>query len=126
MYATHEQKGGAKERMRIERNAQATGASQSDDPANTDSPPALGTRNGKRLDNDQTQPTTEQLLADQFLMDPAEAEALAAQLGPSSEKRSQRIAALQNAIADGTYEVSPEQTAEAILSERQVRKGNAA
>ena len=112
--------------MRIERNAQATRASQSDEPANTDSQPALGTRNGKGLDNNQTQPTTEQLLADQFLMDTAEAEALAAQVGPSSENRNQRIAALQNAIADGTYEASPEQTAEAILSEKQVRKGNAA
>lgn len=112
--------------MRIERNAQVTGASQSDEPANTDSPPALGTQNGTGLDNDQTQPSTEHLLADQFLMDPAGAEALAAQLGPSPEKRSQRIAALQNAIADGTYEVSPEQTAEAILSEKQVRNGNAA
>jgi len=112
--------------MRIERNAQVTGASQSDEPANPDSPPALGTQNGAGLDNDQTQPSTEHLLADLFLMDPTEAEALVAQLGPSPENRRQRIAALQNAMADGNYQVSPEQTAEAILSERQVRKGNAA
>jgi anti-sigma28 factor (negative regulator of flagellin synthesis) len=59
-------------------------------------------------------------------MDPAKAEALAAQLGPSPENRSQRIAALQTAIADGTYEVPLEETAEAILSEKQVRNGNAA
>ena len=112
--------------MRIERNAKETGASQSDAPANTDSPPALGTQNGAGLENDQTQPSKEYLLAAQFLMDPVEAEALAAQLGSSPDNRSQRIAALQNAIADGTYQVSPEQTAEAILSEKQVRKGNAA
>ena len=125
-YADQEQKGGARERMRIERNAKETGASQSDAPANTDSPPALETQNGTGLDNDQTPPSTEHLLADLFLMDPTEAEALVAQLGPSPENRRLRITALQNAIADGTYQVSPEQTAEAILSERQVRKGNAA
>jgi anti-sigma28 factor (negative regulator of flagellin synthesis) len=101
--------------MRIERNAKETGASQSDAPANTDSPPALETQNGTGLDNDQTQPSTEHLLADLFLMDPTEAEALVAQLGPSPENRRLRITALQNAIADGTYQVSPEQTAEAIL-----------
>jgi hypothetical protein len=94
-YAAQERKGGARERMRIERNAQVTGASQSDEPANTDSPPTLGTQNGTGLDNDQTQPSTEQLLADQFLMDPAGAEALAAQVWSSPENRGQRIAALQ-------------------------------
>lgn len=127
MHTLHrDRKGGAKERMRIERNAQVTGVSQSYDPANPDSPPALGTRNGTGLDNDQTQPSTEQLLAERFLRDPAGAMALTVQLGPSPEDRSQRIAALQSAIADGTYQASPEQTAEAILSEQQVRDGTAA
>lgn len=42
------------------------------------------------------------------------------------EIRSQRIAALKAAIASGTYQVSAEQTAEAILSERQIRNGTAA
>jgi anti-sigma28 factor (negative regulator of flagellin synthesis) len=112
--------------MRIERNAHVTGASQSDEPANTDSPPAQGTQNETGLDNHQIQPSTEQLLADQFLMDSAAVEASAAQLETSPENRSQRIAVLQNAIADGTYHVSPEQTAEAILFEKQVRNGNAA
>jgi len=72
--------------MRIERNAQVTGASQSDEPANPDSPPALGTQNGAGLDNDQTQPSTEHLLADLFLMDPTEAEALVAQTRTFSGK----------------------------------------
>jgi anti-sigma28 factor (negative regulator of flagellin synthesis) len=42
------------------------------------------------------------------------------------EDRNERIAALQNAIADGTYQVSPEQTAEAMLTEQQVQDGTAA
>ena len=112
--------------MRIERNDQVTGASQSDEPASTDFSPALETENGTGLNNDQTQPSTEHLLADRFLMDAAGAEAFVAQLGPSPENRKQRIAALQSAIADGTYQVSPEQTAEAIIAEKQVRKNNAA
>lgn len=42
------------------------------------------------------------------------------------EARSERIAALQAAIANGTYQVSPEQTAEAILAEHLVRDESAA
>jgi anti-sigma28 factor (negative regulator of flagellin synthesis) len=42
------------------------------------------------------------------------------------ELRSERIAAIQAAIANGTYQVSPEQTAEAILAEHVVRDESAA
>ena len=126
MDEAHEQKGGAKERMRIERNLQATGPSQSDVPASKDSPPTNGTQDATGPDNGEPPSSTEPLLAYQFLMDPAGVEALAAQLGPSPENRSQRIASLQKAIAEGTFEISPGQTAEAILSEKQVRNGNAA
>ena len=42
------------------------------------------------------------------------------------EVRSERIAAIQAAIANGTYQVSAEQTAEAILAEHQVRDESAA
>jgi anti-sigma28 factor (negative regulator of flagellin synthesis) len=38
----------------------------------------------------------------------------------------ERILAIQSAIAEGTYQVSPEQTADAIISEQQVRDGTAA
>jgi anti-sigma28 factor (negative regulator of flagellin synthesis) len=65
-------------------------------------------------------------LAAQFLTDAAVVEALTKQLVPSTDGRDQRIAALQKAIADGTFEVAAEQTAEAILSEQQVRDGTAA
>jgi anti-sigma28 factor (negative regulator of flagellin synthesis) len=76
--------------------------------------------------NDEAQPLTEHLLAGQFLTDAAVVEALTTQLVPSLEGRDQRIAALQNAIAEGTFEVSAEQIAEAMLSEQQVRDGTAA
>jgi flagellar biosynthesis anti-sigma factor FlgM len=39
---------------------------------------------------------------------------------------SERIAAIQAAIANGSYQVSAEQTAEAILAEHQVRDESAA
>jgi anti-sigma28 factor (negative regulator of flagellin synthesis) len=65
-------------------------------------------------------------LAAQFLTDAAVVEALTKQLVPSTDGRDQRIAALQKAIADGTFEVAAEQTAEAMLSEQQVRDGTAA
>jgi len=48
-----------------------------------------------------------------------------AQAGPP-EVRSERIAAIQAAIGNGTYQVSAEQTAEAILAEHQVRDESAA
>lgn len=78
------------------------------------------------MGNDQASPSTEHLLADQFLGDPEGARQLAAQLVPEQQDRSERIAALQYAIADGTYQVSAEQTAEAMLAEQQVRDGTAA
>jgi flagellar biosynthesis anti-sigma factor FlgM len=51
---------------------------------------------------------------------------LAAQAASPPEIRSERIAGIQRAIANGTYQVSAEQTAEAILSERQIRGVTAA
>ena len=49
-----------------------------------------------------------------------------AQAGQLPETRSERIAAIQAAIANGTYQVSAEQTAEAILAEHLVRDESAA
>ena len=120
------QRGGTKERMRIERNAQVTGASKSDEPANTNLPPALGKQDRTGVRNDQASPSTEHLLADQFLTDPDAARQLAAQLAPEQQDRREKIAALQSAVANGTYEISAEQTAEAMLAEHQVRDGTAA
>jgi anti-sigma28 factor (negative regulator of flagellin synthesis) len=113
--------------MKIEGNLQATtGPSQSDVPANKDSAPTTGAPDAAELDKGEPPSSTEHLLAYQSLMDPAGAKTLAAQLGPFPEKRNQRIAALQKAIAEGTFDVSPGQTAEAILFESKVRNGNAA
>lgn len=58
-------------------------------------------------------------------VDWARASRLATQAGPP-EVRGERIAVIQNAIAEGTYRVSPEQTADAIISEQQARDGTAA
>ena len=58
-------------------------------------------------------------------LDRAGASQLAAQATPP-EIRDEKIAAIQNALANGTYQVSSEQTAEAIISEQQVRDGTAA
>jgi flagellar biosynthesis anti-sigma factor FlgM len=65
-------------------------------------------------------------LSDHSLSDKARASRLAEQSDPPLDVRSERIAAIQAAIADGTYQVSPEETAEAILAEQQVRDGTAA
>jgi len=44
---------------------------------------------------------------------------LTAQMQQLPEIRQDRVSVIANAIRNGTYQVSPEQTAEAILSERQ-------
>lgn len=49
-----------------------------------------------------------------------------ARAGQAAEIREERIAAIQTAIANGTYQISAEQTAEAILSEHLVRDEAAA
>ena len=52
--------------------------------------------------------------------------ALAAQVNQLPEVRQKRVAAIASAVREGTYRVSPEQTAEAILSELHARSGAAA
>lgn len=49
----------------------------------------------------------------------ARAGVLAAQIQQLPEIRQDRVTAIANAIRNGTYQISPEQTAEAILSEQQ-------
>lgn len=71
------------------------------------------------------QASIDQASMDQTSMDQARAIWLAAQISPA-EIRSERLAAIQSAIARGIYQTSAEQTAEAILSEQQVRNGTAA
>jgi anti-sigma28 factor (negative regulator of flagellin synthesis) len=51
---------------------------------------------------------------------------LATQANRGTDIRSERVAALQSAIQKGTYQVSPEQTAEAILSELLGKRDSAA
>jgi flagellar biosynthesis anti-sigma factor FlgM len=54
------------------------------------------------------------------------AAALTAHLNQLPEVRHQRVAAIAAAITSGTYQVSPEQTADAILSELHARSSAAA
>jgi negative regulator of flagellin synthesis FlgM len=50
-------------------------------------------------------------------MDYARVASLASQINGLPEIRQEKVAALSNAIQQGTYDVSPEQTADAMLSE---------
>jgi flagellar biosynthesis anti-sigma factor FlgM len=94
--------------MRVETNAGRSGSNQNENGASV-------------------QAGAEGSLADQASADQARAGWLAGQAARTlPEIRSERIAAVQSAIANGTYHVSPEQTAEAILSEQQVRDEAAA
>lgn len=122
--AATRRKGGEKERMRTERNANKAGAEGSIE-SSTEKGNAESTAD----------PTPTECGPDQFLLqqdairhaalDWAGASRLAAQ-APPPEIRDEKIAAIQNALAQGTYQVSCEQTAEAIISEQQVRDGTAA
>ena len=49
--------------------------------------------------------------------DQARVNALTAQVNALPEIRREKVAALQSALNQGTYQVSPEQTAEAIVAE---------
>ena len=54
------------------------------------------------------------------------AAALAALVNQQPEVRQEKVAAIAAALRQGSYQVSPEQTAEAILSELHARGGHAA
>jgi anti-sigma28 factor (negative regulator of flagellin synthesis) len=115
--------------MRIERKARMTTAETNREEENTVSQPAArvgSDPNQFSLEQHSTDHvSTDHVSADQASIDQARASWLAAQTGPA-EIRSERLAAIQTAIANGTYQTTPEQTAEAILSEQQVRTGTAA
>ena len=96
--------------MSIETNAPTSGGAEAGGSAHQSSMAQTGT-NGAR---DHAQGPPERQWANRL-----------AQAGPP-EVRSERIAAIQAAIASGTYQVSAEQTAEAILAEHVVRDESAA
>jgi flagellar biosynthesis anti-sigma factor FlgM len=96
--------------MSIETNAPTSGGAEAGGSAHQSSMAQTGT-NGAR---DHAQGPPERQWANRL-----------AQAGPP-EVRSERIAAIQAAIANGTYQVSAEQTAEAILAEHLVRDESAA
>ncbi len=52
-----------------------------------------------------------------FSLDQVHVQALTAQASSLPEIRQEKVTALGQAVRDGTYQVSPEQTAEAVLSE---------
>jgi anti-sigma28 factor (negative regulator of flagellin synthesis) len=125
--------------MRIERKARMTTAETNREEENTVSRPAarvgsepnqfsLEQHSPDHVSADQAsadQASPDQASGDQATIDQARASWLAAQTGPA-EIRSERLAAIQTAMANGTYQTTPEQTAEAILSEQQIRNGTAA
>lgn len=57
----------------------------------------------------------------QLSSDQAGIQDLVAQLNELPEVRQEKVASLSRAIDQGTYQVTPEQTAEALISELQVR-----
>jgi anti-sigma28 factor (negative regulator of flagellin synthesis) len=114
-------KGGEKERMRNERNRRVAGGPETTrEEGNGGAQAEAGTRGCER-----NQFSREQSATQHAWLDRARASRLAAQATPP-EIRGERVAAIQSAIADGSYLVSPEQTADAIISEQQVRDGTAA
>lgn len=96
--------------MGIETNAQSSRGAEAGESAHHSSMAEAGTN--RTPDHDQGPPERQRA-------------GRLAQAGPP-EVRSERIAAIQAAIANGTYQVSPEQTAEAILAEHVVRDESAA
>ena len=101
---------GGRERMGIETNAQNSGGVEAGGSAHHSSMAEAGTNGAP--EHDQGPP--ERQRADRLAQ------------GSPPEARSERIAAIQTAIANGTYQVPPEQTAEAILAEHVVRDESAA
>ncbi len=106
--------------MRPERNAEEAGAEAAREKGNERSEADATPR-----DCAPNQFSQEQDATHHAPLDRAGASQLAAQATPP-EIRGERIAAIQNALANGTYQVSSEQTAEAIISEQQVQDGTAA
>lgn len=101
--------------MRIDPNTRITDAGEAGGSAKAGSKAASGTSGGG-------------LASDQAELSPDQARVgtLAAQVNNLPEIRGEKVAAIASAVRKGTYQVSPEQTAEAILSELQARHGAAA
>ena len=68
-------------------------------------------------------PVTDQA---EITYDRARVNALAAQVNALPEIRREKVAALQSAVKQGTYQVSPEQTAEALIAELRASQPTAA
>ncbi|HUK23294.1 MAG TPA: flagellar biosynthesis anti-sigma factor FlgM [Terriglobales bacterium] len=58
----------------------------------------------------------------QLSSDQARVQSLAAQVNNAPEIRQEKVEALRRVIREGSYQVTPEQTAEAMLSDMQVRQ----
>jgi flagellar biosynthesis anti-sigma factor FlgM len=115
--------------MRIERNARTTEAKTNRESGNPNSPAATGADGDLSPDftnSDLIEPGLSGSGSADHYQDQARTSWLAAQVATPPEIRSEKIAALQIAIANGTYQVSAEQIAEAIPLERQTRDGTAA
>jgi anti-sigma28 factor (negative regulator of flagellin synthesis) len=111
--------------MRTERSAKSAGAETTREEENAEPQEQAKTQAVEANQFSPEQGSTDQPSVSHFSVDRARVSRWAVQASPA-EIRCERMASLQDAIASGTYEVSPEQTAEAIISEQQVRDEAAA
>jgi flagellar biosynthesis anti-sigma factor FlgM len=96
--------------MRIDLNARTPEASDAGRPAKAGSR-AAGSKSREAVGSDQAEVSLGQ----------ARTRALEVQAHRAPEIRQDKVEALARVIRDGTYEVSPEQTAEAMISEMLAR-----
>lgn len=97
--------------MRIDPNLRAQSAQESNEAASNARGGGAAAATGSELAND-----TAQLSLDQ-----ARVQSLAAQVNNTPEIRQEKVAALGQVVRNGSYEVTPQQTAEAVVSEMLAR-----
>lgn len=96
--------------MRIDANAGAGAAADLSESAKPGSRASARTPSSEALASDQAELSAGQ----------ARVQVLAAQVDNFPEIRQEKVAALEDAIQKGTYQVTPEKTAEAILSQGRI------
>jgi negative regulator of flagellin synthesis FlgM len=97
--------------MRIDLNTKSTELPDANQVAKTASQSAPETASGKAPSIDTTRLSIAQ----------GRVQALAAQVNKLPDVRQEKVAALGRAVQSGTYQVTPEQTADALLSELRTR-----
>lgn len=101
--------------MRIDPNTRIQQAGQEGTNAGASAEAAAATRGGSNASGSLADDTA------QLSTDPVRVQSLAAQVNSLPEIRQEKVSALGQAVRDGSYQVSPEQTAEAVMSEMVAR-----